>query len=340
MASFELIIIEIQCDMNLEKTKTMSMEEAIGQYVKDGSHISMGGFTINRVPMAAVHEIMRQRIKQLHLYVHSNGQGVDELIGAGCVSKIEIAYGGNGKFASTGIRFRKAIQDGTLKCEDYSNYQMMLRFLAGAMGVPFLPTLSSFGTDIIEKWGFPKDVREHDPKIPNKKLIVTENPFDNWMEASKVVLVPAIQTDVTIIHVQQADSHGTVRIRGANFGCIEQAKSARHVIVTCEELVNEEELRKCPDHNQIPFFCVDAVVLVPHGAYPTACYGYYDYDPVFLKNYATYAQNDARYREYLDKYIYNIKSHSEFIELNGGKKRLEAIKADAAAGYRLGLKRN
>ena len=102
-------------------------------------------------------EIIRQNKRGLHLYAHSNGQGVDELVGAGCVANLEIAYGGTGKFMSTCLRFKKAIQDQTIKVEDYSNYQMTLRFLAGAMGLPFLPTRSSLGTDIINKWGFPKE---------------------------------------------------------------------------------------------------------------------------------------------------------------------------------------
>ena len=97
---------------------------------------SIGGFTINRNPMGAVYEIIRQQKRHLHLYAHSNGQWVDELIGAGCVDGIEIAYAGSGRFAPTCIRFRKAVESGRLKVEDYSNYQMTLRFMAGAMGVP------------------------------------------------------------------------------------------------------------------------------------------------------------------------------------------------------------
>ena len=110
--------------------------------------------------------------KGLHLYAHSNGQGVDELIGGGCVAKLEIAYAGSGRFAPTCVRFRKAVENGTLAVEDYSNYQMTLRFLAGAMGVPFLPTRSSLGTSIIEKWGFAESTRESDPKLPVKKMIL------------------------------------------------------------------------------------------------------------------------------------------------------------------------
>jgi glutaconate CoA-transferase subunit A len=325
--------------MNTRQDKVVTLREAVREYVKDGSHISIGGFTINRNPMAAVYEIIRQGIRGLHLYAHSNGQGADELIGGGCVSRMDVAYGGNGKYAATCIRFRKAVQEGTIQIEDYSNFQMTLRFMAGAMGVPFLPTVSGLGTDLVNVWGYPEEMRRQDPHLPNRKLVVMENPFDGWLNTSKVVLVPAIQTDVTILHVQKADRQGTGRILGLTFADVEQAKSARHLILTCEELVDTEEMRAHPDQNNIPFIHVDAVVHVPFGAYPTACYRYYDYDPACLWAYAGYAKDDLRYGEYLQKMIHGVKSHEEFIALNGGAESLARIKADPETGYAVNLAR-
>jgi acyl CoA:acetate/3-ketoacid CoA transferase alpha subunit len=194
--------------MNSEHNKVMDLRTAIRRFVDAGAHVSIGGFTLNRNPMAAVYEIIRQRITGLHVYAHSNGQGVDELVGAGCVSRLEIAYAGSGRFAPTCIRFRKAVENRSLAVEDYSNYQMTLRFMAGSMGVPFLPTRSGLGTSIIDKWGFPAELRKTDPKIPNQKLVVMENPLDGWGDADRVVLVPAINPDVTILHVQKADDQG------------------------------------------------------------------------------------------------------------------------------------
>jgi glutaconate CoA-transferase subunit A len=325
--------------MDTRQDKVMSLREAIGKYVKDGWHISIGGFTISRNPMAAVHEIIRQRIRGLHLYAHSNGQGADELIGAGCVSRMDVAYSGNGKYASTCIRFRKAVQEGSILVEDYSNFQMTLRFLGGAMGVPFLPTVSSLGTDVINIWGFSEEMRRQEPKLPSRKLVVMENPFDGWMATPKLVLVPSIQTDVTILHVQMADRQGTGRILGLTYADVEQAKSAKRLILTCEELVDTEELRRNPEQNNIPFIHVDAVVPLPHGAYPTACYRYYDYDPVFLLAYAGYARDDRRYEEYLQKMIRDVRSQEEFISLNGGPETLARIKADSNTGYTVDLAR-
>ena len=209
---------------------------------------------------------------------------------------------------------------------------------AGAMGVPFLPSRSSLGTDIINHWGFSEAVRGSDPKVPDKKLVVMENPFGSWSDTQKVVLVPAINPDVTIIHAQRSDREGTARIKGLTFADVEQAKSAKHLIVTCEELVGPAELRTDPDQNQIPFFCVDAVVHVPLGAYPTACYQYYDYDPAYLNDYRTYAQDDALYNEYLEKFVHGVDDHLGLLVVVGAK-RIEEIKADPRTGYATNLDR-
>ncbi len=324
--------------MNVNKDKLMSLSDAVSQFVPDGVHISIGGFTINRNPMAAVYEIIRQKKRNLHLYAHSNGQGVDELVGAGCVENLEIAYAGSGRFASTCIRFRKAVEAGQLPVEDYTNYQMTLRFMAGAMGVPFLPTRSSLGSDIANRWGFSEAARQENPRVPHKKLVIMDNPFEGWGNADRVVLVPAINPDVTIIHVQTADRQGTARINGLPFADVEQAKAARHLIVTCESVVDVDQQRQEPDQNQIPFFCVDAVVHVPMGAYPTACYQHYDYDPTRLHQYRHAALNDDRYQAYLDAEIFSSKSHEEMMA-RIDQVQLEKIKADPRTGYAVGLDR-
>jgi len=325
--------------MKSASDKVTTLKSAIKSLVPNGCHLSIGGFTINRNPMAAVYEIIRQRKKDLHLYAHSNGQGVDELIGAGCVKRLEIAYAGSGRFAPTCIRFRKAVESGKLTVEDYSNYQMTLRFTAGAMGVPFLPTRSGLGTDIVKKWGFPKEVRQADEKLPDQKLVTLDNPFGDWGDSPKLVLVPAINPDVTIIHVQQADKRGNARIKGLTFADVEQAKACRHLIITCEELVAEDFLKQEPDHNQIPFIHVDAVVPVPWGAYPTACYRHYDYDPEYLQNYREVAIDEKLYQAYLKEKILDPAEHHEFIALTTASHRKNLV-ADPETGYASGLDRS
>jgi glutaconate CoA-transferase subunit A len=318
--------------------KTMDLSQAIRDLVSDGSHLSIGGFTINRNPMAAVYELIRQKKRKLHLYAHSNGQGLDELVGAGVVSKLEIAYGGSGRFAPTCICFKRAVQAGTIAVEDYSNFQMTLRFLAGALGVPYLPTRSGMGSDILTRWGISQETRSADPKLPDKKAVVMDNPFGDWAETTQVVLVPAIQPDVTIIHAQKAAMDGTVRISGLTFADVEQAKAAEHVIVTCEELVAPDDLRDNADLNTLPPFCVDAVCHIPFGAYPTACYGYYDYDPKYLKDYAVFAREDDAFQRYLEKFVFGTDNHERFLDVIDPN-QLQTIKADPRTGYAPNLDR-
>ena len=328
--------------MNTGKNKIYTLDQAVKAYINDGDHISIGGFTISRNPMACVHEIIRQKKRELHVYAHSNGQGIDELIGAGIVKRIEIAYSGNGRFAPTCFCFKRKTEQGELEVEDYSNYQMSLRFLAGSMGIPFMPTYSSLGTDIIKKWGFDSELRYKDDKIAREKVVLLENPFskiENQKNRDQLVLVPAINPDVTIIHAQKSDIEGCTKIEGLTFADVEQAKASRYVIVTCEEIVETNELKKDPGANQIPSFCVDAVVHVPMGAYPTACFKYYDYDPVFLEQYKSIALDDEKFIKYVNEYILGTENHSEFLSKITDAKRIEDIKADPETGYSIGMKR-
>jgi glutaconate CoA-transferase subunit A len=315
--------------------KLFTLEEAVRRFIKNGSQIAIGGFTVARNPMAIAYEIVRQGIKDIHLVCHSHGQALDVLIGAGCVKRLEIAYGGTGRYAPTCIRFKKAIQRGEIQFEDYSNYQMSLRFLAGALGIPFIPTKSGLGSDLINLEGFPPEIRK-EKKVASKKYVVTQNPFNG--ENDKVVLLPALNPDVAIMHAQYVGEDGTVRIKGLTFADIEQAKSADIVIVTCEEIVPRSFIRLDPDQNSLPPFFVDAIVKVPYGAHPTAVYACYDYDPKHLNLYKKVADDDSEFKKYLDEWVYGAKSHEGYLEKLGST-ALFQIKANPVLGYAVGLDR-
>jgi len=316
--------------------KFMTPAEAVSRFVPNGAQVALGGFTINRNPMALIHEIIRQQVRDLHVVCHSHGQGLDLLIGAGCVGRLEIAYGGNGRFAPTCVRFRKAIEQGRILWEDYSNYQMSLRFLAGALGIPFIPTKSGLGTDVLRREGFPREIRK-EPKVASRKWVLLQNPFLE-KEEDPVVLLPALTPDVALVHAHQVGEDGTVRIRGLTFADIEQAKSADVVIVTCEEVVSRSHIRSDPDHNSLPPFLIDAVVPIPFGAHPTACSFYYDYDPRHLNHYRKMAEDEQRFQQYLAEWVYGVKTHNEYLDRLGGA-RLAEIRADSMLGYRKGLER-
>ncbi len=310
-------------------SKVMSAAEAVKRFVSKGDCISFGGFTVNRNPVALVHEILRQKIDNLHTVMHSGSQVLDLLIGGGLVNLVEIAYGANGRFASTCVRFRRAVEKGTVLVEDYTNYQITLRFMAGAMGVPYLPTYSGLGSDIVEKWRFDEKLRQSHATLPNKKLIVEDDPFSK----SPIVLVPAVNPNVTLLHVHQASKDGIVRIEGLPFADIEQARASKHVIVSCEELVPSENLRQEPWRNCFPHTIVDAVVHQPFGSHPTACYLRYDYDSKHLNDYKEIASHDEHFTEYLERHVYGVGSFDEYLDLIG-KDRLDNIRASPGLGYR------
>jgi glutaconate CoA-transferase subunit A len=198
-----------------------------------------------------------------------------------------------------------------------------------------MPTKSGLGSDMLSEEGFSQKVR-NEPKVANKKYALIQNPFS--VEEDDVVLLPALTPDVTILHAQYVGEDGTVRIKGLTFADVEQAKAADVVIVTCEEIVPRSFIRLDPDQNTLPPFFVDAVVKVPYGAHPTGCYGFYDYDPKHLNLYKKAAEDDKLFQEYLDEWVYSIKSHEEYLE-KVGKDMLLTIKADPTLGYAPGLDR-
>jgi len=315
--------------------RLFSLDQAVEEFIFDGCQLAIGGFTVTRNPMALIYAIIRRGVKDLHLVCHSNGQGMDILVGAGCVKRLEIAYGGNGRYAPTCIRFGRAVETCKLEFEDYSNYQMALRFLAGSLSIPFIPTRTGLGSDLMELEGFSPEVRREE-KVASRKYARIDNPFNK--EKEEVALLPALNPDVALIHAQYVGEDGTVRIKGLTFADLEQAKAADKVIVTFEELVPRSFIRQDPDQNSLASFFVDAYVKVPYGAHPTACFNYYDYDPGHLNLYRHMAEDDGRFQEYLEEWVYRVKSHEEYLEKVGVDKLLK-IKASPGIGYAPGLDR-
>ncbi len=317
-------------------SKLMSAEEAVRRFVKDGDMIALGGFTVTRAPMTLVREIIRQNRRDLHLVMHSQGQALDLLVGAGCASRLELAFGGVGRFAPTAIRFRKAVQNGEVKVEDYSNFHMALRFLAGALSLPFMATRSGFATDVLAKWGFGPEMRGKG-MIPKHKMVQITDPFS--ADAEPVLLLPALTPDVALVHAQYVGEDGTVRIKGLTFLDLEQARAASRVIVTCEEIVPVSCLRVDPDQNSLPSFLVDAVVLAPYGAHPTACHFFYDYDPRHMNLYGQAAADDQTFARYLQEWVHELPDQESYLAKVGAID-LMRIKANSKVGYAPGLDRS
>ena len=315
--------------------KLIALAEAAA-LIPDGACLSFGGFTTQRHPMALVYELIRLRRRNLYLIGHSPGGDWDTLIGAGCVKRVELAYEADEAFNTVGPRWRRAVERGQIEWEDYSNFAMVSRFAAGAMGIPFMPIRSLLGSDVLQKEAMTPEQRAADPRTPIKKAHVMESPFN---PGQQIVLVPAAHTEFTVLHVQKASPEGTIRIEGQTFADVQQALCADVVIVTAEEIVEDAVLRREPERNPIPFFAVSHVCHVPWGSHPYAVYNYYDYDPRQLKLYHDSAEDEISYIQYLDRFIYGTKSHAEYLEAVGGAARLDSLRADPAFGYRPDLKR-
>lgn len=315
--------------------KLMDAREAVRRFVRPGDLLALGGFTVSRAPMALVRQIIRQGIKDLHLATHSQGPALDLLVGAGSLARLELAYGGSERFAPTGVCFRRAVEAGSLAVEDYSNQHMGLRFLAGSLGLPFMPCRSGLASDVLGRQGFDPGLRGQG-RVARHKSQVTQNPFS--AEEDPVVLLPALNPDVTLLHAQQVGDDGTVRLSGLPFLDGEQARAAGRVVVSCEEIVPAAWLRQEPERNLLPPFLVDAVVLAPWGAHPTACQGFYDYDPSHLALYRRQAASLQGLDEYLEHWVRKPASHQEYLELLGGD-TLGRLRANSQLGYAPGLQR-
>jgi glutaconate CoA-transferase subunit A len=310
--------------------KLRTLQQAVAEFVPDGAHLALGGFTMQRHPMAFVRELIRQGRRDLVVYGHSPGIDLDMLIGAGAVKRIEIAYVGDEMFVSPGRNFRRALEQGSIQFEDYSNFGATLRLVAGAMGLPFIPARTMLGSDMVERWAFSEAERGAEARAATKKLAWMDCPFTG----DRVVLLPAVNPDVAVIHAQMVGEQGTVRLLGQRFADEFMAAAAQRVIVTAEQVVAEEFIRRSPEQNCIPFFRVDAIVPLPYGAHPTACHGSYDYDP---QHYAIYADatraGPAAFAGYLQDWVLGPKDHWEYLERIGGTAKLCELKADPALGY-------
>lgn len=310
-------------------SKVVSLTQAVERFIHSGDHIAFGGFTTNRKPYAVAYEILRQGQTGFIVEAGPAGGDWDMLIGEGRVKAYINCYTANSGFSNVSRRFRNAVETGKMLFEDYSQDAQIMMFAAAALGLPYVPLRVMFGSDLLAKWGISAEQRREIDKLPNEKYVVQENPF---APGEKLVLLPVPRLDTAVIHVQMASPDGTCRIEGDEFHDVDIAIAAKHTVVTCEELVSDEEIRKEPFLNKVPGFVVDAVVHAPHGAHPSQCYNHYDYDARFLKEYDAASKTDEDFRRFVDEWAYGPKTHEEYLDKLGAV-RLMATKIVPGLGY-------
>jgi len=268
--------------------------------------------------MAFGHEVIRQGIKGLTVSQCVGAMDADILAGAGAVERIVYGGGSRGRFGQHHC-LNRGIEQGTLIAEEYSSLSIAFRYLAGSLGLPFIPIRSLRGSDILKRL----------QEVAPSKIGYVDDPFtgDNWL-----VLKPLLP-DVAVVQVQTADEDGNAWILGARWDNEEQVKASKRAIVITERLVPTEVIRSDPERTVIPGFRVSHVVHLPFAAHPTAMYRVYDYDADHIKQYADYSRTPEGFQKYLDKYVYGAKDHWDYLELIGGMKHLTGLMADPVLGY-------
>jgi glutaconate CoA-transferase subunit A len=272
-------------------SKLMSLTEAISANVHAGDCVYCAGFT-HLIPFAAGHEIIRQGIKDLSLARATPDLIYDQMVAAGCARKIIFSYMGNPGVGSLRI-MRSEIEAGRLEWEEYSHFSMISRLQAGAAGLPFIPMNQTAAVDL-----------EH--VNPNFRRVT--DPYTGC----EVVVVPPLNPDVAIVHVQRADPSGNAQIWGIIGEQKEVAFAAERVIITAEEVVSEDVIRSDPNRTLIPSFIVDAVVHVPYCAHPSYTQGYYDRDNSFYIEWDRISESPQAVRAYLDEWVYGVKDRAEY----------------------------
>ena len=289
--------------------KLMDESDAVKKFVDSGDYLAYDFSSLTRGPQSLIREIIRQKKRKLWICAKFTLLESVLLAGAGCVDRIDVGFLGFGPYIA------RKVQNGEVKVYDWSNGSITYRLIAGAMGIPFIPARDLLGTDTFRKSG----------------ATVVRDPFTG----KPVALMPALNPDVAIIHVQEADVYGNARVYGPTVATLETAMASKKVIISAERIVETVEFRKEPNMTIIPYYLVDAVVHAPFGAYPGGTQGYYEMDSEHYLMLSSIRDEDEM-QKYLEEYIYSVDSHDEFLERKVGMKKIRELvkKAQILEGYR------
>ncbi len=283
----------------MDSTKLTSLAEAIDLLVPDGSTVAIEGFT-HLICFAAGHELIRQEKSDLTLCRLTPDLLADQLAAAGVISGLVFSWLGNPGVGSLhAVRRRiEGVDPRPLRIEEYSHFGMVARYSAGASGLPFFPLRSYAGSDL--------------PRV-NPNIVEMQSPYG----ADPVYVVPPLNPDVAIVHVQRASVEGDAQIWGIP-GCQKEvAFASKTVIVVCEEIVDDDIIRSDPNRTLIPGRIVDAVVHVPGGCHPSFAQGYYDRDNEFYLAWDAISRDQDRIESWIDEWVRNTSDHAGYLEKLG-----------------------
>lgn len=298
-------------------SKQTSLADAVAS-IKSGSHISLSGFAITRCAMAFAREVLRQELRDLTVSQCVGAMDADLLVGGGAVSRLIYGGGSLDRFGRLAW-VNRGIDEGSLIADEYSSLSIAFRYLAGSLGVPFMPIRSLRGSDLIKKLQ-----QSESPDIGK-----VNDPFtgESWL-----VLKP-LCPDVAIVQVQAADENGNAWLLGPRWDNVEQVKASQRTIIITEKIIPAEVIRQNPEKTIIPGVFVSHVVELPYSAHPTSVFDQYDYDAAEIERYVEASKSRETFKAYLDATVFSLKDHWDYLALMGGIQRLTGIKADPMLRY-------
>lgn len=294
--------------------KTTSIEKAVG-LIRDGDVVALQNMATQAAPMALVREMIRQQKRGIGLVVLVGGIAVDWLAAAGVIDRL---IGAAVSMEQFGLcqQYRAAVEAGRVRVEELSESLLNARLGAGARQLPFLPSRGAIGTDLIAQ--NPDNLR------------MLDDPFGG----RPVVACRALVPDIALVHAHRADRFGNVQYEPTALwpDLAVMPYAARRVLVTAEEIVDSEVLRRHPDRTVLPGFIVDAVVEVPYGAHPTSFFPAYGYDERVHLAWTEISRDASRAAAFVDRELRAPRSQAEYLESVGGEQMLARIRAPASTG--------
>jgi glutaconate CoA-transferase subunit A len=288
--------------------KLTSLSEGLA-LVEDGDIVALQNMATQAAPMALVRELIRQQKRDLGLVVLVGGMAVDWLAAAGVINRL---IGAAVTMEQFGLcqQYRKAVEQGRVRVEELSESLLNARLGAAARNLPFLPSRGAIGTDLIAQ----------NPE----NLMMLKDPFGG----RPVVACRALMPDVALIHAHRADRFGNIQYEPTAMwpDIAIMPKAAKRVIVSAEEIVDTEVLRRHPERTILPGFMVDAVVEVPFGAHPTSFYPNYGYDSRLHLEWAAAARDDDAAAELMNRYVLGPENQKQYLEAVGGKETINRIR--------------
>jgi glutaconate CoA-transferase, subunit A len=286
--------------------KVTTVQKVVAEMIYDGDYLGVGGFGANRIPTAVLHEIVRQKKKNLGLAGHTATHDFQILVTGKCVNRCDVAYIVGLEARGLSKAARMAIESGSIEMTEWTNAALTWRYKAAAMGLSFMPVRCMLGTDT-QKYS---------------AAVEMECPFTG----SKYLAVPALYPDVGIVHVHRADVYGNCQIDGITIADMDLARASRRLIITTERLVPNEVIRREPSKTVIPYYLVDAVIEVPFGSYPgNMAYEYFS-DEDHLREWLTVDGDPDTLAAFLEKHIYGVKDFNGYLDTIGGLSRLQQLR--------------